>query len=84
LLAATEDRLHQDYRAPVFAESMTLVRALRASGTAAVISGAGPSVLAFSLDAAEAERLAERTPPQWRCLALAVDRVGARLQQMTL
>ena len=79
LLAATEDRLHQDYRAPVFAESISLVRALRASGTAAVISGAGPSVLAFALAAAEADRLADRTPPEWRCLALSVDRVGAEI-----
>jgi homoserine kinase len=79
LLAGTEDRLHQDYRAAVLAESIALVRALRASGTAAVISGAGPSVLAFSLDTAEADRLAERTPPKWRCLALSVDRVGAHI-----
>jgi homoserine kinase len=79
MLAATEDRLHQDYRAPVFADSIALVRALRASGTAAVVSGAGPSVLAFALDPEEADRLAERTPPGWRCLALPVERDGARI-----
>lgn len=45
LLAATEDRLHQPYRASAFPQSMALVRALRDSGHAAVISGAGPSVL---------------------------------------
>ena len=42
---ATEDRLHQDYRADVMSPSWDLVQALRAAGQAAVISGAGPAVL---------------------------------------
>ena len=45
LLAATEDRLHQPYRASAFPDSMALVERLRGDGFAAVISGAGPSVL---------------------------------------
>lgn len=45
LLPATEDRLHQTYRAPVMPATFELVRALRAEGQAAVVSGAGPSVL---------------------------------------
>ncbi|WP_199432733.1 homoserine kinase [Qaidamihabitans albus] len=48
LLPATEDRLHQDYREPAFPASMRLVRALRAQGVAAAVSGAGPSVIAFT------------------------------------
>jgi homoserine kinase len=48
LFEATEDRLHQPYRAPGMPESSALLRALRAAGVAAVISGAGPSVLALS------------------------------------
>lgn len=47
LLAATEDRLHQDYRRPAYPDSWELVQRLRANGTPAAISGAGPSVLAF-------------------------------------
>ncbi len=47
LLAATADRLHQDYRAPAMEPSAALVRHLRAAGVPAVISGAGPSVLAL-------------------------------------
>ena len=78
-LAATEDRLHQDYRGPVLAESISLMRELRASGVAAVVSGAGPTVLAFALDATEADRLANRCPAGWRCLIPAVDRAGARI-----
>jgi len=48
LMAATEDRLHQDARASVYPDSLWLVRALREAGVPAVISGAGPSVLAFA------------------------------------
>ena len=45
LLTATEDYLHQSYRAEAFPKSMALVEKLRKAGVAAVISGAGPSVL---------------------------------------
>lgn len=48
LLAGTEDRLHQSYRAPSMPESYELVRQLRGRGLAAVISGAGPSVLVLT------------------------------------
>lgn len=47
LLDATEDRLHQDYRAPAMPATRDLVARLRAAGVPAVVSGAGPSVLAF-------------------------------------
>jgi homoserine kinase len=45
LLAATEDRLHQPYRRDAMARSISLVETLRAAGVAAVISGAGPTVI---------------------------------------
>jgi homoserine kinase len=48
LYTATEDRLHQDYRAPGMPGTAELVAALRGAGVAAVVSGAGPSVLALS------------------------------------
>ncbi|MEU4667217.1 homoserine kinase [Amycolatopsis sp. NPDC023774] len=48
LLAATEDRLHQEYRASAYPASAELVRTLRAHGVAATISGAGPTVLALT------------------------------------
>lgn len=47
LLAATEDRMHQDYRKPAYPQSWDLVQDLRACGVPAAISGAGPSVIAF-------------------------------------
>lgn len=47
---ATEDRLHQSYRASGSPESWELLNRLRESGWAAVISGAGPTVLALGHD----------------------------------
>lgn len=45
LLAATEDYLHQGYRGEVMPHTRDLIARLREQGHAAVISGAGPSVL---------------------------------------
>ncbi len=48
LLAGTREWLHQEARRESFGGSMELVDRLRAAGHAAVISGAGPSVLVLS------------------------------------
>jgi homoserine kinase len=48
LFEATEDRLHQGYRAAGMPATTALLERLRAVGVAAVLSGAGPSVLALS------------------------------------
>ena len=45
LLTATEDLIHQRYRSSVMAKSFELVERFRAAGVAAMISGAGPTVL---------------------------------------
>ena len=50
LFPATADRLHQEYRRPAYPESAALVDALRSAGVPAVISGAGPTVLALTAD----------------------------------
>jgi homoserine kinase len=47
LFDATEDFLHQPYRAGSMPGSARLVSALRAAGVPAVVSGAGPAVLAL-------------------------------------
>ena len=49
LFDATEDFLHQPYRAAVMPRTADLLGRLRAAGVAAVVSGAGPSVLAFTV-----------------------------------
>ncbi|MFI5837577.1 homoserine kinase [Micromonospora sp. NPDC051300] len=48
LLPATVDRLHQDQRAPGMPGTAKLMAELRGAGVAAVVSGAGPTVLALS------------------------------------
>jgi homoserine kinase len=45
LFEATEDRLHQGYRAPGMPETAAMVEALRGLGAPAMVSGAGPTVL---------------------------------------
>lgn len=49
LLEATDDRLHQRYRAALMPTSYELMERLRAAGVPAAISGAGPTVLAVGL-----------------------------------
>jgi homoserine kinase len=78
LLPATEDRLHQDYREPAMPASLALVRALRADGLPAVVSGAGPTVLVLT-DHAASDGLLDRAPEGWRALALAVENRGAQV-----
>ena len=78
LLAATEDRLHQDYRQPAMPDSLRLVHQLRADGLAAVVSGAGPTVLIFT-DLTQQPAVASRAPDGWEVLAVPIDRYGARV-----
>lgn len=75
LLTATEDLLHQPYRRPAMPESLDLVDRLRADGHAAVISGAGPSVLVLCADGAD---LASYSPDGWTHLPLSVATAGVR------
>ena len=79
LLAATEDRLHQDYREPAMPESLRLVRELRGDGIPAVVSGAGPTVLVLT-STAEQESVARRVPAGWSVLTPPIDRDGVRVR----
>ena len=82
LLAATEDRLHQDYRAKAMPASARLLGRLREAGLAAVVSGAGPSLLVLTHEGEQGlvAELVERDPAPWTVLALAVDSAGARIE----
>lgn len=77
LMTATEDRLHQQYRAPAQEATAALVRALRADGVPAVVSGAGPTVLALATRDVRAV-VAARATEGWTALALDVEPAGAR------
>jgi homoserine kinase len=72
LFPATEDRLHQNYRAAGMPGTAALVHNLRDAGVAAVVSGAGPSVLALSPVPDDVE-----PGPGWAARQLPVDRNGA-------
>jgi homoserine kinase len=98
LLEGTRDWLHQPYRAGVMPVTAELVRRLRAAGVPAVVSGAGPSVLAF-LVRPNASGLAAAGPGMdgldivdsttrdmgigWDISVLDVDRRGATIQSVT-
>jgi homoserine kinase len=79
LLAATEDRLHQQYRVPETPQSAELLTQLRAAGVPAVLSGAGPTVLALARDQHEVDNARAAAPPDWATLELAVDARGAHI-----
>ncbi|MGI8761632.1 MAG: homoserine kinase [Jatrophihabitantaceae bacterium] len=79
LFAATEDWLHQGYRAAAMPQSAALVDELRADALAAVISGAGPTVLVLAQDQAELDRARSRAPSGWEVHALDVAERGAQL-----
>lgn len=79
LLAATEDRLHQPYRASAMPESAQLVARLRAAGIPAMISGAGPTVIVLTDDAGSLAAALAAAPAGWRALSLPVERSGARI-----
>ncbi|HEX9034754.1 MAG TPA: homoserine kinase [Streptosporangiaceae bacterium] len=82
LLEATRDFLHQPYRASSMPASASLLGALREAGIPAVVSGAGPAVLALIVPGAAAgadtvAAIAAASGAAWTVTALAVDRAGA-------
>lgn len=88
LLLATQDFLHQEYRRPAMPDSLDLVAALRALGVPAVISGAGPTVLAFVCDdekqvwyseQEQVDLVRETAPDGWLTLEQAAGGPGARV-----
>ena len=85
LFEATEDFIHQRYRAAAMPETAELVGKRRLAGIAAVVSGAGPSVLALGLADAQpglaaVGSIARETGIAWRVTPLKVDRQGASVQ----
>ena len=78
LMDATEDYLHQSYRASAMARSAALVAQLRADGVPAVVSGAGPTVLALATRAT-VDAVAARHPRAWDVVALPVDTAGGQV-----
>lgn len=84
--AATEDRLHQDYRGHLFPEAAGILHVLREAGAlGACWSGAGPSLLGVTVDATAASVAAAGRDAlsehgiHGRVLTLAADLTGVQL-----
>jgi homoserine kinase len=89
LFDATEDLLHEPYRRPLMPASGELIARLRAAGVAAVLSGAGPSVLALTVAGhdpgpEEVDSIAMQTGNPWHVTPLAIDRQGATIRSVPL
>ncbi|MGA8247017.1 MAG: homoserine kinase, partial [Nocardioides sp.] len=76
LLTATEDLLHQPYRRAAMPDSFQLIDSLRAAGHAAVVSGAGPTVLV--LTTTETADLLTLAPEGWTARPLDIAADGVR------
>ena len=86
LFAATEDFLHQPYRAAVMPDTAELVGRLRRAGQAAVVSGAGPAVLVLAFEGqgppqAAVDSISRGTGIDWQVTPLEIDRQGGHLRQ---
>lgn len=79
LLPATREWLHQEARRPAFTASMDLVDELRAGGHAAVISGAGPSVLVLTTSDRVERVVADLS---WRRLLPGIPAYGATVTRL--
>jgi len=77
LLAATREWLHQEQRRASFPESMALLDALRRRGHAAVISGAGPSVLVLTTPGQIEDARAAADQSVWRVIEPGIPLTGA-------
>jgi homoserine kinase len=86
LLEATDERLHQQQRREAYPRSVNAVAKLRERGIPAVISGAGPTVLALVTDGVLEATLAEIKEvarDRFEIAALTVDASGASVLPLT-
>ena len=80
LFAATEDHLHQSYRREAMPRSYDLMKKLRGAGVAAMISGAGPSVLVLhSGTSAEHDDIVRTAGDHFTSMDLEITQEGASL-----
>jgi len=84
LLAATREWLHQEQRRPAFPDSMAFLDVLRGQGHAAVISGAGPSVLVLTTAARLQNARAMGNRSGWQVLQPGIPATGASLERLPM
>ena len=78
LFIATEDLLHQKYRAQAMPKTIALVEKLRGAGLAAVVSGAGPSLMVLYSGAEDEIDQLESVAPGFTAMKLAIAKTGAQ------
>jgi homoserine kinase len=91
LPTALVDHLHEPHRGPrIPGFEPARAAALEAGALGAVLSGSGPTLLAFAADAAAAARIGSATEAAWRAAGvpavsrvLPVDLAGARLERLS-
>ena len=83
LLAATREWLHQEQRRPAFPDSMAFLDLLRDRGHAAVISGAGPSVLVLTTPGQLEDARAQGDRSVWQVLEPGIAITGASRDRLS-
>jgi len=78
LFTATEDLLHQSYRAQAMPKTIALVDKLRGAGLAAVVSGAGPSVMVLYAGSEDEIDQLQSIAPGFTALKLAIAKAGVQ------
>jgi len=78
LFIATEDLLHQKYRAQAMPKTIALVEKLRGAGLAAVVSGAGHSLMVLYSGAEDEIDQLESVAPGFTAMKLAIAKTGAQ------
>ena len=78
LFTATEDLLHQKYREEAMPKSIALVEKLRGAGLAAVVSGAGPSVMVLYSGAEDEIDQIQSVSPGFNAMKLAIAKTGVQ------
>lgn len=78
LFTATEDLLHQKYREEAMPKSIALVEKLRGAGLAAVVSGAGPSVMVLYSGAEDEIDQIQSVSPGFAAMKLAIAKTGVQ------
>jgi len=78
LFTATQDLLHQSYRQSAMPKTIALVEKLRGAGLAAVVSGAGPSVMVLYANSEDEIDQVPALAPGFRAMKLAIAKTGAQ------
>jgi homoserine kinase len=78
LFNATEDLLHQSYRESAMPKTIALMQKLRGAGLAAVVSGAGPSVMVLYANSEDEIDQIPSLAPGFTAMKLAIAKTGAQ------